>query len=532
VALYLGFDSSTQGLSVTALEVSNRARRVLFTRSLNYDRELSHYRTTYGVLPSNAPGVVHAPPLMWAEALDQLMREITSEAVDWRDLRAISGSAQQHGSVYLNADATRRLSGLDPRRPLVQQMGSILSRTTSPVWMDSSTAAECREIENSLGGADTVAQETGSRAFERFTGPQIRKFWKEDPARFEQTTRIHLVSSWMASLLVGHDAPLDAADASGTNLMRLATSQWWPAALEATAPGLEKRLPELVASWTVAGSLSDYWLDRYNLPTARVVAWSGDNPCSLVGTGAVREGMMTISLGTSDTIFGPMQEPHVSRDGTGHVFASPVGGFMGMTVFQNGSLARECVRDRFGLDWKAFSDALASTPPGNRDAIMLPWLGPEITPVVHQGGTHTRNLDLSDGPSTVRALVEGQMMAMALHSRWMGVTPRVIHATGGASNNDAILQVMADVFEADVHRLPSSNSAALGAALRAFHADRVADGEPITWEEVCAEFTTATPAASPGRANVETYKTMIERYRQLEAASRLAEGERRTAERS
>jgi xylulokinase len=189
---------------------------------------------------------------------------------------------------------------------------------------------------------------------------------------------------------------------------------------------------------------------------------------------------------------------------------------MGMTVFQNGSLARERVRSRFGLDWDGFVAAFASTPPGNRGAIMLPWLGPEITPAVHVGGVYTQDLDEHDGPSNVRALVEGQMMALALHSRWMGVTPHIIHATGGASNNDAILQVMADVFDATVHRLPSSNSAALGAALRAYHADRVADGEALSWEEVCAEFTAATPAASPAQQNVETYKTVIDRYRALE----------------
>ena len=513
VALYLGFDSSTQGLTATTIEVSSKGRRVRVTRTLNYDRELPHYRTRHGVLPSHVPGVVHAPPLLWAEALDRLMREIISERVDWRDLRAISGSAQQHGSVYLNADAAARVANLDPGQPIGEQLTSVFSRATSPVWMDSSTTAECREIELSLGGADDVAQQTGSRAFERFTGPQIRKFWKDDRPGFERTARIHLVSSWMASLLIGGDAPVDAADASGMNLMRLATWRWWPEALQATAPGLETRLPTLTPSWTIAGSLSDYWVRRYNLPRARVVVWSGDNPCSVVGTGAVREGMVTISLGTSDTIFGPMLEPRVSRDGTGHVFASPTGGFMGMTVFQNGSLARESVRDRFGLDWSGFSSALASTPPGNRGALMLPWLGPEITPVVHQGGTHTRNLDESDGPSTVRAIVEGQMMAMALHSRWMGVKPHLIHATGGASNNEAILQVMADVFDASVHRLPSSNSAALGAALRAYHGDCLANGEQIAWEDVCAGFTDAVPAASPVRKNVETYRAMLEKYR-------------------
>ena len=44
-----------------------------------------------------------------------------------------------------------------------------------------------------------------SRAFERFTGPQIRKFAREDPSAYARTERIHLVSSFLASLLAGAD---------------------------------------------------------------------------------------------------------------------------------------------------------------------------------------------------------------------------------------------------------------------------------------------------------------------------------------
>jgi xylulokinase len=82
------------------------------------------------------------------------------------------------------------------------------------------------------------------------------------------------------------------------------------------------------------------------------------------------------------------------------------------------------------------------------------------------------------------------MMALALHSRWMGVTINTIYATGGAAANRAILQVMADVFDAEVFQLQTGNSAALGAALRAFHADRLADGEPLDWDDVVAGFVT------------------------------------------
>src|SRR5438309_424355 len=170
-------------------------------------------------------------------------------------------------------------------------------------------------------------------ALERFTGPQIRKFFKTDPVAYRATDRVHLISSFLASLLIGGHAPVDPGDASGTNLMDLSTARWWPAALEATAPHLAMKLPPIAPSWSVVGRLSRFWQQRYRLPAAKVIAWSGDNPCSLIGTGLVRDGAAGISLGTSDTIFGLMRDPSVDRTGTGHVFAAPTGAFMGLTCF-------------------------------------------------------------------------------------------------------------------------------------------------------------------------------------------------------
>ena len=133
---------------------------------------------------------------------------------------------------------------------------------------------------------------------------------------------------------------------------------------------------------SIAGPLSQYWQRRYGFPPAAVVAWSGDNPCSLVGTGIVDEGRLAISLGTSDTVFAFTREP---REGASHVFGSPAGGFMNLVCFRNGSLARERIRDEHGLDWDGFSRALEQSPAGNGGALMLPWFEPEITPHVAHG---------------------------------------------------------------------------------------------------------------------------------------------------
>jgi xylulokinase len=504
---------------------------------------LVQYGTTHGVLPvtdqERTQGVSVSSPLMWADALDLMMGRLASQ-IDVSQLVAIAGSAQQHGSVYLNRRAAEGLSVLNPLKPLGSEVASMLSRRVSPIWMDASTSAQCTAIEAAVGGAAALARHTGSRAFERFTGPQIRKFAETDPTGYAATDRIHLVSSYLASLLCGAHAPLDPGDASGMNLMDLASQEWWPPAVVATAPDLASKLPAIVPSAAVIGTLSAYWQARHRFPPARVVAWSGDNPCSLVGVGLVREGRIAISLGTSDTIFGLMREPRIDAGGTGHVFGAPTGAYMGLTCFSNGSLARERVRDQYGLTWEGFSRALDDTPAGNDGRLMLPWFVPEITPFVPGPGVRRQHLDAADAAANVRAVVEAQMMAMALHSQWMGVRVDTIHATGGAAVNPQILQVMADVFGADVHRFESGNSAALGAALRALHADRAAAGTPLAWDDVVAGLAEPVAGSSlrqdvhgqgdsahvdargrivPNAANHAMYRDLLQAYAQFEASA-------------
>jgi len=483
--LYLGLDSSTQSLTAVVIEIDHDRRRAVLETTLGFDEELPHYGTRHGVLLDPDPAVGVSPPLMWVEALDLMMGRLARSGVDVREIAGVSGSAQQHGSVYLNASAEAALASLDAGTPLVDQLRGMFSRETSPIWMDSTTKEECAEITAAVGSELQLARRTGSRAFERFTGPQIRRFFKLAPAAYDNTDRIHLVSSFLASLLTGRHAPLEPGDASGMNLMDLSARDWWPPAVDATAPELLPRLPAIAAPWSHIGTLAPYWQVRYGYPATPVIAWTGDNPSSLVGAGLVVEGRIAISLGTSDTVFGPMSEPRVDDSGTGHVFGAPTGAYMGLTCFQNGSLARERVREDHGLTWSQFSQALASTPPGNAGRIMLPWFSPEITPPVSAPCVH-RYSATGNGASDVRAVVEGQMLSMALHSQWMVSRVETIHATGGAAINREILQVMADVFGARVFQLPVGNSAALGAALRAAHTHRHARDRSVTWAEVVA----------------------------------------------
>lgn len=515
--LYLGLDSSTQSLTAVAIEVEGDSARVVGETTLAFDTALPQYGTHHGVLPSADPAVAVSSPAMWADALDLIFRRLAETGLDLSQVTAISGSAQQHGSVYLGPAAAGGFATLDPHRPPGDQIAPLLARPIAPIWMDTSTATQCREITASVGGSAILAQRTGSRAFERFSGPQIRKFALTEPGAYDRTGRVHLVSSFLASLLIGGDAPIDPGDASGMNLMDLASRTWWTDAVDATAPDLQERLPAIAPSSAVAGVVSPYWQARHGLRAVSVITWSGDNPCSLVGVGLVREGRVAISLGTSDTIFGLMKTPRVDPGGTGHVFGSPTGEYMGLTCFSNGSLARERIRDEFHMSWSDFSRALEATPAGNDGRVLIPWFVPEITPSVAAPRLHRYRLSAGDGPANVRAVVEAQQMAMAIHSRWMSVTIETILATGGAAANPQILQVMADVFGAEVYRSTVGNSAALGAALRAWHGDARASGAPVSWEQVVSGLEQPPQARiAPDPERHRRYREFVPIYEQCE----------------
>ena len=517
--LFLGLDSSTQSLSAVVIDLDTR--KVVYEKSLNFDQALPQFKTQNGVLPNRDPLVKHSPPLLWAAALDLLFAQMKKDGVALGKILAVSGSGQQHGSVYLNEKAAPALAGLDPKKSLVENLDGIFTRKTSPIWMDSSTAKECAEIRKKLGGIKYTASRTGSDTFERFTGPQIRKFYKTEPKAYDKTAAIALVSSFMASLLAGKIAPIDFGDGAGMNLMDIRRKNWNPDALKATAPSLIKKLPPLAPCGHVLGPVSPYFAQKFGLnPEALATVWTGDNPASVIGLGLIKPGQVAISLGTSDTFFGTMEKCQTDEAGEGHVFGSPTGGYMTLICFKNGSLAREKIRELYKIPgWKKFGELVATTKPGNDGGILLPWFEAEIVPRVNRPGIHRFDLDEKNAAANCRAIFEAQMLSMRLHSQWMQVAPEKIFATGGASNNQALLQILADVMNCRVLRIEVSKSAALGAALSAAHGWLVAAGKNPQWDKLVAGFTSPVPGSEirPDRKSARIYDQMLEKYAACES---------------
>ncbi|KAG8376193.1 hypothetical protein BUALT_Bualt09G0037700 [Buddleja alternifolia] len=468
-AYFLGLDSSTQSLKATVLDAN---LNIVANEIVNFDSELPHYKCKDGVYRDpSINGRIVSPTLMWVEALDHILQRLEKSKLDFGKIVAVSGSGQQHGSVYWKTGSSRILSSFDPKKPLVDQLGDAFSIKESPIWMDSSTTDQCKAIEKAVGGALELSKITGSRAYERFTGPQIRRIFEAQPEAYQNTERISLVSSFMASLLTGSYACIDHTDGAGMNLMDIKDRAWSKIALEATAPGLEEKLGRLAPAHALAGLIAPYFVERYHFDkNCLIIQWSGDNPNSLAGLTLNSPGDLAISLGTSDTVFGITSEHKPCLEG--HVFPNPVDtkGYMVMLCYKNGSLTREDIRNQCAdKSWDVFNTFLQQTQPLNGGKLGFYYKDHEIIPPLPVGfhryvlenfngesldGVKEYEVAEFDAASEVRALVEGQFLSMRAHAERFGMPspPKRIIATGGASANNSIL-----------------DSASMGAALRAAH---------------------------------------------------------------
>uniref|UniRef100_A0A673BUU6 Xylulose kinase n=1 Tax=Sphaeramia orbicularis TaxID=375764 RepID=A0A673BUU6_9TELE len=435
---------------------------VVHQDNVQFDSALPEFRTQGGVHLHPDRLTVTSPVLMWVKALDLLLDKMKRVGFDFSHVQALSGSGQQHGSVYWRRGASRTLQDLDPDQDLHHLLKSSFSVLDSPVWMDSSTRTQCLHLQDTVGGALRLAQITGSTAYERFTGNQIAKMRQSRGVEFEDTERISLVSSFAASLFLGGYAAIDYSDGSGMNLLDISTRTWSEICLQATAPHLDLLLGLPRPPTSVLGPVSAYFIHRYGFSeSCSVVAFTGDNPASLAGM-RLQPGDIAVSLGTSDTVFLWIQQPRPALQG--HVFCNPVDWrqYMALLCFKNGSLTRERIRNECaGGSWEVFSAALRETPLGNDGNIGFYFDTMEIT-----------CLNKPETKVEVRALVEGQFLSRRLHAERLGynIVPgtRVL-ATGGASSNRDILQVLSDVFNAPVFTIDLNNSACLGSAYRAMH---------------------------------------------------------------
>ncbi len=426
-------------------------------------------------LSTPRPGWAEQDPADWWAATESVLA----------DLRAAAGapagiglSGQMHGLVVLD-DAGEVL------RPAI-------------LWNDQRTAAECAEIEATVG-LERLIELTGNRALPGFTAPKLVWLRRHEPDVYARVSRVMLPKDYVRLRLTGEHAT-DVSDASGTLLLNVAQRSWSEEVLSALEiePGW---LPSLLESPSVSGHSPD------GVPVA---AGAGDQAAGALGVGVDRPGPASIVLGTSGVVFAALERYKADPEARVHAFCHAVPGAwhaMGVMLSAAGSL--RWLRDTAapGVSYDALLDEAAAWGAGTEGLTFLPYLVGERTPHADPDarGAFVGLSVRHDRGALTRAVLEG--VAYGLRDSLdlvaeLGGRLEFGRVSGGGARSEEWLRIVASVLELPLQRVAVDEGAAFGAALLG----GVAAG---VWPDVAS----AVSATVRGGETIEPVSDWVEEYR-------------------
>ena len=445
-----------------------------------------------------APGWTEQDPALWWDgAVGAIRQALATAGVAGSEVAAIGMTGQMHGLVLLDsADTVLRKAIL---------------------WNDQRTAHACEEIREALG-LERLIEITGNDALTGFTAPKLVWVRDHEPDVWAGIAHVLLPKDYVRLQLTGEHA-LDKADGAGTLLFDLAARDWSPVVLDALRIDAAW-MPPTFEGPAVTGRLTAAAAEATGLTAGTpVVAGGGDQSANGVGVGAVDPGVVALSLGTSGVVFASTDAPIHDPAGKVHAFchALPDRWHL-MTVMLSAAGSLRWFRDSVApsVGFGDLADAAGTVPAGSGGLVFLPYLSGERSP---HPDPHARGafvgLGLEHGlPHLTRAVLEGvafglrdgldQMIAAGLPK------PAQIRASGGGTASPVWRQILADVLEADIATVSTTEGAAFGAATLA----AVGAGWFGSVQDGAATFVHATPVAAPG-SDAPVYREAHARYRSL-----------------
>lgn len=485
MSLVVGLDVGTQSVKLVAYDFA--ARRVVATHGHPLE------------LIAGDDGSREQQAQWWIDAIRACFAKL--DAASRTRVIAIGVSGQQHGFVPLDAK------------------GNVLA--PAKLWCDTSTQRECDEIMDAAGGPQRCVERAGNPILAGYTASKLPWTRKHRPEAYAALATILLPHDYVNFWLTG-ERWMEYGDASGTGWLDVRTRQWSPDLLAATDAerDLLACLPPLVAadaSFPIAPAIAD----ELGVPrSVRVSAGGGDNMMAAIGTGNVEPGVLSMSLGTSGTLFAFADHPVVDDAAGWAAFCSSTGGWLPLICTMNCTIATESVAKAFGFSTRDGDAVMVGTAPGAGGLVMLPFFNGERTPdLPHaRGSLHGMDLNNFTRGNLYRAAMEGATYALrngydALLAA--GLRFDAIRLTGGGSHSAAWRQMVADVFELPVEVPLQAEGAAFGAALQALWAHARASGREADLAAMAREHVLIAPGLStrPDGRNVPAYQAA---YRQFQ----------------
>ena len=489
--MFLGIDCGTQGTKALLLDAASG--QVLGQGSASHE------------LISGPNGRREQHVEQWTTAFEAAIAAALAEAAVTGDqVLGIGVSGQQHGLVALDID------------------GQILR--PAKLWCDTESAAENQQLLQWLGGEHGSLERLGVVIAPGYTVSKLLWMREQHPQLFERIAHILLPHDYLNYWLTGRYCS-EYGDASGTGYFDVRTRRWDVEILRHIDPSgrLEAALPELIGPDDAVGKLRPELAHRLGLnPDAIVSSGGGDNMMGAIGTANIRPGAITMSLGTSGTLYAFAEEPRISPQPSVATFCSSSGGWLPLICTMNLTNANAAIRDLLELDLHQFNGLVARAPIGAEGVTLLPFLNGERVPALPQAtaSLHGLTTDNLTRANLCRAVLEGVTFGLRYGLdllRASGIRSERIQLIGGGANNPQWRQIVADMMATPVVCTTHSEAAALGGAIQAAWCYARKIDPEASLEALCDRCVSVDEATAvePSTNAVDAYEQAYRRYRRL-----------------
>jgi xylulokinase len=481
---FLGIDSSTTGVKALLID---SAGEVIGTATTD--------------LPLSTPKPLWSeqdPADWWAGAVQSIRQVLAETGVAGDAIAAIGMTGQMHGLTLLDAAG-------EVLRPAI-------------LWNDQRTGQQCDDIRARLG-KQRLIELTGNDALTGFTAPKILWVRDHEPKVYAKVRHVLLPKDYVRFKLTG-DYATDRAGAAGTLLLDVKTRDWSAPVLEALDIPADW-LPKTHEGPEVTGHISTTAAAETGLKAGTpVVGGGGDQAAQAVGVGAVQPGITALTLGTSGVVFASTGDPFIESEGRLHAFCHAVPNrwhLMGVMLSAAGSL--RWYRDTLapGVDYDDLLAPAADIPAGSEGLLFLPYLTGERTPhpdPLARGafvGLTVRHTQ----PHLTRAVLEGVSFGLRDSFELIkgaGLAEiKQVRVSGGGARSPLWRQILADVFDAELVTINTTEGAAYGAALLA----GVGAGAWPDVDTACEASISITGSATPQADQVAAYASLYQTYTDL-----------------
>lgn len=488
--MYAGIDCGTQGTKVVIYDSQSGS-----TVGLGYAEH---------ELISKADGTREQQPSWWISALTKAMKQaLHTNKLNAGDIKALAVSGQQHGLVVL-----------DEHDQVIR---------AAKLWNDTSTHQENEQLVAALGGKKGVIDTLGLMINTGYTASKILWLKQYEPENYQRVRSILLPHDYINFWLTG-EKTTERGDASGTGYFDINKRCWSALALQCIDSEREllSYLPRIISADQSAGLLSAKAGAALGLKPGIVVAsGGGDNMMGAIGTGNIEPGQVTISLGTSGTVYANMDKPCIDKNGLIAGFCSSSDSWLPLICTMNLTNVTSQTQSLLQIDYSTMDQMLEQTSIGAQGLLMLPFLNGERTPEIPTATGSLVGINASNftRQNLYRATVEGTSFGLKYGLdllRKQGLEATEIRLIGGGAKSKQWRQILADMLNLPVVVPMETEAGALGAALQAQWCYQHVSGNHVTLKSVCdiGVKLDESSRCQPRAKHVVDYQKVYESYQQ------------------